>query len=153
MMMMGSKDIRLLAYILVLSVLLSELVGAFSPARPLRFQQALLTVKAVANSQDEGRRDFLAASASAVLILLPTTMARAADDDDDAATATVHKVDYPIAGKCGQAQVPTKVVGLVKTFGGFQDGQCAADGYATPEGTASGTTDKDQQRTYNVYGK
>ena len=81
----------------------------------------------------------------------------AAADDDDKDTTTpppLHKVDYPVPGKCGQADgVPDNAVFFVKTFGGFTDGACAVEGYTVNQGTAKGTGDKDKERVYAIYGK
>lgn len=85
-----------------------------------------------------------------------TALAAAADDDDNAVAAPppLHKVDYPIAGKCGQADgVPESAVFFVKQFGGFRDGACATEGYAVADGTANGTGDKDKERVYHIYAK
>jgi len=108
------------------------------------------------------RRDFLAgggAAAAAALSFLFVSPSLALadddnddDDDEDAPKATtVHKIDYPIAGKCGEASVPEKVAPLVKTFGGFKDGACKVDGFATADGTANGTGEKDKERTYSIF--
>ena len=66
---------------------------------------------------------------------------------------TLHKIDYPIEGKCGQAEVPENAVFFVKQFGGFTDGSCATEGYTVEDGTANGTGEKDKERTYEIYTK
>lgn len=76
------------------------------------------------------------------------------NNSDATSTTTLHKLNYPVDGKCGQADgVPEKAVFFVKTLGGFQDGSCATDGYTVAAGTAQGTGEKDQQRVYAIYGK
>jgi hypothetical protein len=90
------------------------------------------------------RRDF---AVTIIALLFPWSSAMAEDAD----VVTVHKLNYPMEGKCGQANVPASVVGLVKTLGGFQDGTCATEGFSEPQGTAPGTRDRDQQRTYSIY--
>ncbi|CAB9500029.1 expressed unknown protein [Seminavis robusta] len=132
-------------WFLVFSFLSSAL--AFSPALHASTARCSHELKAHDDDDDtaNSRRDFLAAAS---LLLWPTTAF--ADDD---ATATIHKVDYPVDGKCGQADVPEKVVGLVKTFGGFKDGSCSTEGYTAAQGTASGTGEKDSKRTYDIYEK
>lgn len=94
------------------------------------------------------RREYFVATTTALLFPWP-----AMAEDADTSVVTVHKLNYPVAGKCGQANVPASVVGLVKTFGGFQDGTCATEGFSEPQGTSFGTGDKDQQRTYSIYAK
>lgn len=93
------------------------------------------------------RRRQLVAAAAAVLIS-PVSKAWAADGEK-----TLHIVDYPIKGKCGQAEVPEAGVFFAKNLGGMVEGSCVTDGYTTKEGTASGITDKDKQRTFYIYGK
>ena len=97
-----------------------------------------------AMSEDSGRRGFLAMATSS-LILAGSPSVVLAD--------LLHKVDYPTAGKCGQADVPEKAMFFVKNLGGFQDGACDVEGYTKEEGTANGTGEKDKERTYSVYGK
>ena len=62
-------------------------------------------------------------------------------------------MNYPKEGLCGEAMVPEKGVPFVKAFAGFSDGSCASAGYTKSEGTASGTGEKDKERTYSLYGK
>ena len=70
------------------------------------------------------------------------------------ASDPLHKVDYPVKGKCGQADnVPDNAVFFVKNMGGFKDGSCATEGYDVNEGTANGTGEKDKERQYTIYGK
>ena len=115
------------------------------------------TMRPVHGKQEQDRRQVLLTSARRALLVLLVggeqgrvlQPVHAADDDP---TATVHKVDYPVEGKCGQAEVPERVAGLVKSFGGFKDGSCATEGYSTAEGMANGTGDKDQERVYSIYG-
>ena len=78
----------------------------------------------------------------------------ASQPDISFATDPLHKVDYPVEGKCGQADnVPENAVFFVKNFGGFKDGSCATEGYNVNEGTAKGTGEKDKEREYTIYGK
>jgi uncharacterized low-complexity protein len=74
-------------------------------------------------------------------------------DEEDEATTTLHILDYPIQGKCGEAKVPENGVFFAKTFGSLVEGSCPAEGYTNDEGEASGTGEKDKKRTYNIYGK
>ena len=97
------------------------------------------------------RRDFLAtATLSLGSIFFPSLPAFA--DGDDSST-TLHILNYPIDGKCGEAQVPEAGVFFAKTFGKLEDGSCAAEGYTVDEGTANGTGEKDSKRTYSIYSK
>jgi hypothetical protein len=107
--------------------------------------------------QSSSRRDFFKTTAGALFMFPWSATAEDGTADTSSSsvvtisTSTIHKLNYPVVGKCGQANVPTSVVGLVKTFGGFQDGTCAMEGFAEPQGTALGTGDKDQQRTYSIF--
>eukprot|EP00526_Cylindrotheca_closterium_P022212 CAMPEP_0113639786 /NCGR_PEP_ID=MMETSP0017_2-20120614/20880_1 /TAXON_ID=2856 /ORGANISM="Cylindrotheca closterium" /LENGTH=119 /DNA_ID=CAMNT_0000551033 /DNA_START=109 /DNA_END=468 /DNA_ORIENTATION=+ /assembly_acc=CAM_ASM_000147 len=103
------------------------------------------------SNENPGRRDFLAAATMSLgAAFLPTLPAFA---DDDEAVTTLHILNYPIDGKCGEAKVPEGGVFFAKTFGKLEDGSCAAEGYAVDEGTANGTGEKDSKRTYGIYGK
>jgi hypothetical protein len=67
---------------------------------------------------------------------------------------TLHILDYPKEGSCGEMQVPKAITFLAKTFGGaFQDGPCSLDGYILDQGTAMGTKKQDKEKTYKVFGK
>lgn len=100
------------------------------------------------------RRDFLAATFAAVsTTLFVPPVAMADDDSGGGGITTLHILDYPVQGKCGQAAVPEKGVFFAKTFGKLVDGSCATEGYTNEEGTANGTGEKDKERTYNIYGK
>eukprot|EP00526_Cylindrotheca_closterium_P021867 CAMPEP_0113616892 /NCGR_PEP_ID=MMETSP0017_2-20120614/8480_1 /TAXON_ID=2856 /ORGANISM="Cylindrotheca closterium" /LENGTH=119 /DNA_ID=CAMNT_0000526233 /DNA_START=139 /DNA_END=498 /DNA_ORIENTATION=- /assembly_acc=CAM_ASM_000147 len=102
------------------------------------------------SNENPGRRDFLAAATMSLgAAFLPTLPAFA----DDEAVTTLHILNYPIDGKCGEAKVPEGGVFFAKTFGKLEDGSCAAEGYAVDEGTANGTGEKDSKRTYGIYGK
>ena len=96
------------------------------------------------------RRTFLATvAASTATLALGMPSIGLADDSEP-----LHKVDYPVAGKCGQADgVPENAVFFVKNFGGFKDGSCATEGFTVQEGTAKGTGEKDKERTYTIYSK
>ena len=80
-------------------------------------------------------------------VMLPLNAAHAGD------FVPLHRVDYPVEGKCGEADVPEKGVPFVKAFGGFSDGTCAAAGYPVPAGTANGNGEKDKDRTFDLYEK
>lgn len=98
----------------------------------------------------QGRRDFFAAaSMSCVLPFFLPSQPAFADDEG----TTLHILNYPIEGKCGEAKVPENGVFFAKTFGKLEDGSCAAEGYTVDEGTTNGTGEKDQKRIYNIYGK
>jgi hypothetical protein len=94
-------------------------------------------------AQADGRREFLTATVGAALFGMPTV----------SLADTLHRVDYPIPGKCGQAEVPENAAFFVKQFGGFKEGSCAVEGYEADEGTAKGTGEKDKERDYTIYGK
>jgi uncharacterized low-complexity protein len=134
-----------------------ESSNAFAVVRP-KAQRADISVAAqfskdedMAPASSNGRREFLAAAVSASAIFAPSLAALA--DEEDAATTTLHILDYPIQGKCGEAKVPEKGVFFAKTFGNLVEGSCPAEGYMNDEGKANGTGDKDQKRIYNIYGK
>lgn len=105
------------------------------------------------------RRGFLksGAAAAAVVAFGSISPAALADDssggDDSAPKTTLHIVDYPVQGSCGEGDVPAAGVFFAKNLGGMSDGSCASVGYTVPQGTAQGTGDKDKQRTFNIYGK
>ena len=68
-------------------------------------------------------------------------------------TKTLHIVDYPIEGSCGEMQVPKKVAFLAKMLGGYKDGECSLEGYGVEEGTALGTKKQDSDKAYTIYGR
>ena len=107
----------------------------------------------VDGSQQRRRAFLIQAAVAALPFVAGMAVPPKALADDGDGKATVHKVDYPIVGKCGQAAVPEKVVPIVKSFYGFQEGACQVDGYAVDQGTAKGTGDKDKERDYAIYGK
>ena len=69
------------------------------------------------------------------------------------ADEVLHIIDYPVKGACGEALVPDKGVPFAKAFGGLSEGSCASEGYATQQGSAPGTKDKDKDRSYSIYVK
>ena len=95
----------------------------------------------------EGQRRAILA---AVLTSVAAPLVAGAGDD---APTTLHIVNYPKEGSCGQADVPPTGVFFAKNLGGMVEGPCSKDGYTVPEGTASGIRDKDKERTYEIYGK
>ena len=98
----------------------------------------------------DGRRKFLDGVAAAIFVGAGTLGL----PETAIASDPFHKVDYPIQGKCGQADnVPENAVFFVKKFGGFQDGGCATEGYDVEEGKEKGTGEKDKEREYTIYGK
>uniref|UniRef100_A0A7S3DNV8 Uncharacterized protein n=1 Tax=Entomoneis paludosa TaxID=265537 RepID=A0A7S3DNV8_9STRA len=102
----------------------------------------------------QGRRamlqSILTGSVAASFVLGDNALA----DEGEGEGSTFHKLDYPVAGKCGQANnVPDKAAFFIRQFGGFSDGACAVDGYSSAEGTANGTGEKDSQRVYAIYGQ
>lgn len=103
------------------------------------------------NENHSGRRGFLAAATMSFGSVLLPSLPAFADGDDS--TTTLHILNYPIDGKCGEAKVPEAGVFFAKNFGKLQDGSCAVEGYTVDEGTANGTGEKDQKRTYSIYGK
>lgn len=144
-------------------LLLESTVNGFLPPRrtvvgPMNSQRADINLPAESPKDegllidaDTGRRALLGAVMSACTVFAPSLGALA--DDEDESNTTLHIVDYPVQGKCGEAQVPEKGVFFAKTFGGLVEGSCSADGYTSDEGTANGTGDKDKKRTYSIYGK
>ena len=128
---------------------------SISPCQPMSLHAVM-----DGNEQHKDRRAFLkstvgfAAAATAGIISgmsVDPTIAVAADDD--AAKTTLHIVDYPVKGSCGEGKVPEAGVFFAKNLGGMVDGSCASVGYSVPQGTAQGTGDKDKQRTFDIYGK
>lgn len=102
------------------------------------------------NGNDIGeRRDFLTTALATTAVIFSPSMVMADED----ATTTLHILDYPVQGKCGEAKVSEKGVFFAKTFGKLVDGSCATEGYTNAEGKANGTGEKDSQRTYDIYGK
>merc|ERR1712232_84039 len=95
-----------------------------------------------------GTVDMSGVSRRAVLGALPIFAATPALADE-----TLHKIDYPKSGACGEATVPDKAAYFVKTFGGFSSGSCASEGYTVKEGTEKGTGEKDSDREYTIYSK
>ena len=90
-------------------------------------------------------------SRRAVLLALPAVANLPPAHADE--VVPLHKIDYPKAGMCGEADVPEKGVFFVKTFAGFIDGPCSASGYTVKQGTANGTGEKDSDKTYDIYSK
>eukprot|EP00977_Amphora_coffeiformis_P023430 scaffold13351_cov200-Amphora_coffeaeformis.AAC.11 len=100
------------------------------------------------------RRGFLTATVATAVAATLAGIPSIGWADDAASTEPLHKLDYPVPGKCGQADgVPENAVFFVKNLGGFKDGSCATEGFTVQEGTAQGTGDKDKQRTYSIYSK
>ena len=54
---------------------------------------------------------------------------------DDNTNVTIHKVDYPVKGECGQFDMPSKEAHFPVTLGGFKMGDCSVDGYTVANGT------------------
>ena len=124
---------------LALLVSVQAFVAPTSSTRRVRLRLAMMADE----EAPEGRRAFFAAAAATLAMGVPSF----------ALADTLHKMDYPVAGKCGQAEIPDNVVFIVKQLGGFQDGSCAVEGYTVEEGTAKGTGEKDKERDYSIYGK
>ena len=53
----------------------------------------------------------------------------------DDTNVTIHKLNYPQAGDCGQFDMPSKEAHFPVTFGGFKNGNCATDGFTIADGT------------------
>lgn len=133
-------------------------VTAFQPAAATTLRQTT----AVFASEEENisanqQRRALLLSVASVALFAPLNVW--ADDEEEkepapASAVVLHIVDYPKSGSCGQANdVPSNGVFFAKKFGGLVDGSCATEGYSIAEGTANGLNEKDQQRTYEIYGK
>ena len=73
-----------------------------------------------------------------------------ASDDDQ---VTLHIVDYPKAGSCGEVKTTEKKAFFAKQFGGLKDGACSVEGYTVSGGTENGKNDKDKDKEYSIYGK
>lgn len=75
--------------------------------------------------------------------------------DQDKHLSTLHIMDYPREGACGEMRVPKKVAFLAKMFGrgGYVDGCCSLEGYTVEEGTLQGTRKRDKDKTYTIYGR
>lgn len=133
--------------VLLLGILLwsnNNNAGAFQPT-PNSNKKKWSSVACHMSAQKEGsRRAFLAGVAAAVAL---PGMALADG------TTTLHIVDYPKKGACGQANVPEAGVFFAKKLGSMVEGACAVDGYTVSQGTAPGIKEKDQKRTYEIYGK
>ena len=65
------------------------------------------------------------------LLLLVPVAATTLDDTN----VTIHKVDYPVTGECGQFDMPSKEAHFPVTLGGFKMGDCSIDGYTIANGT------------------
>ena len=65
------------------------------------------------------------------LLLLVPVAATTLDDTN----VTIHKVDYPVTGNCGQFDMPSKEAHFPVTLGGFKMGDCSIDGYTIANGT------------------
>lgn len=118
--------------------------------------EAILHAKSDADGSMEAyenpvRRYFLAAATMSLGAAFLPALPAFADDEDSG--ATLHILNYPVDGKCGEAKVPDAGVFFAKTFGKLEDGSCAAEGYTVDEGTANGTGEKDSKRNYSIYGK
>lgn len=98
------------------------------------------------------RREILHAGFVAGLASLGLAPSMAQAEGDDANT-TLHIVDYPTPGLCGETKTTEKKAYFAKTFGGLKDGACAVEGYTKAEGSANGTNDKDQDKLYSLFGK
>jgi hypothetical protein len=99
--------------------------------------------------QHEGPGRQRSAILTAAVTALVAPLAAMADDPP----TTLHIVDYPKQGSCGQADVPPAGVFFAKNLGGMVDGPCSREGYTVPQGTENGIKEKDKQREYQIYGK
>jgi len=108
---------------------------------------------ALGNGNDEsaadpaGPMDALGTSRRAFLAALPLAVPLAAAADE-----VFHFMDYPKAGLCGEALIPDTAIPFVK-MAGYSSGSCASIGYTKPAGSATGTGDRDKDKTYDLYGK
>merc|ERR1711959_717259 len=48
---------------------------------------------------------------------------------------TIHKLNWPASGQCGEMSLPAKSAGFPEKFGGFTAGSCSEAGYTTSAGT------------------
>lgn len=105
----------------------------------------------VDSTSELNRREiFSAASAVLGTLMLTPAIVNAAESDG---STVLHIVDYPVKGKCGQADVSEKGAFFAKQFGGMVDGSCDTEGYSVGDGKANGIKEKDQQREYEIYEK
>ena len=70
---------------------------------------------------------------SLLLTLLVLLVPVAAIPNDT--NVTIHKIDYPVKGDCGQFDMPSKEAHFPVTLGGFKMGACSVDGYTIANGT------------------
>jgi len=52
----------------------------------------------------------------------------------EASNVTIHKIDSPKKGDCGESSCPAGVAHFPETFGGYKEGTCASVGYTVPDG-------------------
>ena len=95
------------------------------------------------------RREAIAAATCGLISLTSPLTVMAADDDQ----VTIHIVDYPKPGSCGEVVTTEKKAFFAKQFGGLKDGRCSVEGYTVSEGTENGKNDKDKDKEYAIYGK
>lgn len=95
------------------------------------------------------RREAIAVASGGLVFLTTPAAALAADDDK----VTLHIMDYPRAGSCGETETTEKKAFFAKQFGGLKDGGCSVEGYTVMEGTENGKNDKDKDKEYSVYSK
>lgn len=96
------------------------------------------------------RAAFWAISLGAASIFVAPQMVKADGDENN---TTLHILDYPKEGLCGQIQTTEKKAYFAKTFGGLKDGACSVEGYTKSEGTTNGINDKDKEKVYSLFGK
>ena len=130
--------------------LLLESSNAFLLTKQAQYAKGVDMMATNGGGNDIGeRRDFLTTALATTAVIFSPSMAMADEDS----TTTLHILDYPVQGNCGEAKVSEKGVFFAKTFGKLVDGSCATEGYTNAEGSANGTGEKDSQRTYDIYGK
>merc|ERR1712195_225771 len=69
---------------------------------------------------------------SLLLLLVPVAATALLTIDTN---VTIHKIDYPVKGNCGEFDMPSKEAHFPVTLGGFKMGDCSVDGYTIANGT------------------
>merc|ERR1712167_68608 len=72
----------------------------------------------------------------AVLAVVHASPIRAVVEDSTLdSNVTIHKLNWPASGQCGEVSMPAKSAGFPEKFGGFAAGSCSEAGYTTSAGT------------------
>ena len=129
---------------LLLLIYCFDATTAFMVNQPPKVAETMMAMN------NMNRRDAIIATvATSTSFLVNPFTAWAADNDQ----VTLHIVDYPKTGSCGQVETTEKKAFFAKKFGGLKDGECSVEGYTSSEGKENGTNDKDKDKEYSIFGK